>query len=105
MKALHFDGKLTLREVPTPRPAPGEALIRVLFAGICGTDREILKGYSGFHGIPGHEFVGRVVEADDGFRNGISCGFRSSATGFPWSPGNRPFSKRTSHRPDHPVRR
>ncbi len=65
MKALYFDGKLSLREVPKPVPAPGEALIKVLFAGICGTDREILKGYSGFHGIPGHEFVGRVVECDD----------------------------------------
>jgi alcohol dehydrogenase len=65
MKALYFDGKLTLREVPAPQRAPGEALIKVLLAGICGTDREILKGYSGFHGIPGHEFVGRVVECDD----------------------------------------
>jgi alcohol dehydrogenase len=65
MKALYFDGKLTLREVAKPQRAPGEALIKVLLAGICGTDREILKGYSGFHGIPGHEFVGRVVECDD----------------------------------------
>jgi alcohol dehydrogenase len=65
MKALYFDGNLTLREVPPPPRAPGEALIKVLFAGICGTDREILKGYSGFHGIPGHEFVGRVAECDD----------------------------------------
>ena len=65
MKALYFDGKLMLREVPKPQPAPGEALIKVLFAGICGTDREILRGYSGFHGIPGHEFVGRVVECGD----------------------------------------
>jgi alcohol dehydrogenase len=65
MKALYFDGKLTLREVAKPQPASGEALIKVLLAGICGTDREILKGYSGFRGIPGHEFVGRVVECDD----------------------------------------
>jgi alcohol dehydrogenase len=65
MKALYFDGKLTLRDVPVPQRAPGEALIKVLLAGICGTDREILKGYSGFHGIPGHEFVGHVVECDD----------------------------------------
>lgn len=65
MKALYFDGKLSLREVPLPQRAPGEALIKVLCAGICGTDREILKGYSGFRGIPGHEFVGRVVECDD----------------------------------------
>jgi len=65
MKALYFDGKLSLRDVPQPERAPGEALIKVLLAGICGTDREILKGYSGFHGIPGHEFVGRVVECED----------------------------------------
>ncbi len=65
MKALFFDGKLNLRELPRPEPAPGEALIKVMLAGICGTDREILKGYSGFHGIPGHEFVGRVVECED----------------------------------------
>ena len=65
MKALYFDGKLTLREVPAPERASGEALIKVLLAGICGTDREILKGYSAFQGIPGHEFVGRVLECDD----------------------------------------
>ena len=53
-----------MREVETPRPAPGEALIRVGVAGICGTDLEILKGYSGFQGIPGHEFVGEVVECE-----------------------------------------
>lgn len=65
MKALYFDGQLSLREVPDPRPAPGEALIRVRLAGICGTDRQILKGYSGFRGIPGHEFVGEVEECND----------------------------------------
>ena len=37
----------------------------MIFAGLCGTDREILKGYSQFRGIPGHEFVGRVVGADE----------------------------------------
>lgn len=62
MKALYFERKLTLREMETPRPGPGDALIQVTLAGICGTDREILKGYSSFRGIPGHEFVGRVVE-------------------------------------------
>jgi alcohol dehydrogenase len=65
MKALYFDGQLSVRDVDRPKPGPGEALIQVVFAGICGTDREILKGYSNFRGIPGHEFVGRVVECEE----------------------------------------
>lgn len=65
MKAVFFDAALSVREFEVPRPAAGEALIQVIYAGICGTDRQILKGYSGFQGIPGHEFVGRVVECDD----------------------------------------
>ena len=65
MKALCFDGELSVREIPKPTPGPSEALIEVTLAGICGTDRQILKGYSGFRGVPGHEFVGRVVECDD----------------------------------------
>jgi 2-desacetyl-2-hydroxyethyl bacteriochlorophyllide A dehydrogenase len=64
MQALYFDGELSVREVPTPKPAPGEALIRMRLAGICGTDRQILKGYAGFRGIPGHEFVGEVVDCE-----------------------------------------
>ncbi|HEY3119400.1 MAG TPA: alcohol dehydrogenase catalytic domain-containing protein, partial [Vicinamibacteria bacterium] len=42
---------------------PGEALLRVLCAGICGTDLALLNGYLSFAGIPGHEFVGRVEAA------------------------------------------
>ncbi len=60
MLALYFDGTLKLEEFPTPEPGPGEVLIRVAVAGICGTDRQVLKGYHGYHGILGHEFVGRV---------------------------------------------
>jgi threonine dehydrogenase-like Zn-dependent dehydrogenase len=47
---------------PQPEPDEGEALIRVLMAGICNTDLEIVRGYMGFHGVLGHEFVG-IVEA------------------------------------------
>ncbi|MBI4166009.1 MAG: alcohol dehydrogenase catalytic domain-containing protein [Acidobacteria bacterium] len=65
MKALYFDGQLGLRDVETPRPGPDEALIQVVLAGICGTDLQILNGYSSFRGIPGHEFVGRVVECQN----------------------------------------
>ncbi len=63
MLALVFDNELELKEVPDPRPGPGEALVRVELAGICNTDLEILKGYMGFTGIFGHEFVGRVEES------------------------------------------
>ena len=65
MKALRFDGNLKLvRDAPIPRRA-GESLVQVICAGICNTDLEIVKGYAGFQGTPGHEFVGRVVEAPD----------------------------------------
>lgn len=47
-----------------PRPA-GFALIRLLFGGICNTDLELQRGYYNFSGVPGHEFVGEVVECDD----------------------------------------
>jgi len=56
------DGQLRLREdLPIPSPAPGEARVRVLRAGICNTDLELVRGYYPFRGVPGHEFVG-VVE-------------------------------------------
>jgi alcohol dehydrogenase len=44
-----------------PELRPGWALVRVRMAGICNTDVEILRGYHGFRGTPGHEFVGEVV--------------------------------------------
>lgn len=48
-------------DLERPRPAPGEALIRVVRAGLCNTDLELVRGYYPYCGIPGHEFVG-VVE-------------------------------------------
>lgn len=54
--------KLQRVERAKPRPRPGWALIRVRIAGICNTDLEILRGYHAFRGVPGHEFVGEVVE-------------------------------------------
>ena len=65
MQALQFqNGQVTLREVTPPR-ADGEALIRVRLAGICNTDLEIVRGYAGFEGTLGHEFVGVVEESPD----------------------------------------
>ena len=66
MKALFFDGEPRILELPRPRPAKGEALIRVLKAGICNTDLEIMKGYMAFKGVLGHEFVGVVEECENG---------------------------------------
>jgi alcohol dehydrogenase len=54
-----------LEERVRPAPGPGEALVRVRQAGICGTDLEIVKGYMEFRGVLGHEFVGRVEACDD----------------------------------------
>ena len=66
MLALVFDGALRLRDdLPVPQPKDHEALIRVRTAGICSTDLEITRGYKGFKGVLGHEFVGDVVECAD----------------------------------------
>lgn len=67
MQALCFsEGELLYRrEYPKPQPDADAALIRLSVAGICSTDLEIVKGYTGFQGILGHEFVGIVEAADD----------------------------------------
>ena len=78
MQALYWDGhELSLNlSYPTPQtskivaatggcPASAKdqvALIKVHLAGICSTDLQIFKGYMDFRGVPGHEFVGSVVE-------------------------------------------
>jgi alcohol dehydrogenase len=58
------NGRVELRQEPQPARPPGYALIRLLCGGICNTDLELQRGYYGFNGRPGHEFVGEVVEAD-----------------------------------------
>lgn len=64
MRALVVDGAPRLvADYPNPHRKGSDALIRVLVAGICGTDLEITGGYRGFRGVLGHEFVGRVEEA------------------------------------------
>lgn len=66
MKGLYFDGTLKYsEELEKPIRQNGEALIKVTVAAVCNTDKEIIKGYKGFKGILGHEFVGIVEEADD----------------------------------------
>lgn len=64
MRALLLEGSGGLRLVERDTPSfASECLVRVLAAGICGTDLELLRGYAGFVGVPGHEFAGIVAEA------------------------------------------
>ena len=65
MKAGVFDSVLRyVTDRPEPVAPAGWSRIRVALAGICKTDLELIKGYQGFHGVLGHEFVGRVEMPD-----------------------------------------
>ena len=72
MRALTFDSqpgdptqlRLALDRA-TPAAPQGEVRIRTILAGICNTDLEIVRGYAGFQGVLGHEFVGLVDQAED----------------------------------------
>ncbi len=68
MRALVFHNKVLTLEKNYQQPdlQPGEALIRVLQAGICNTDLEIIRGYMDFQGVLGHEFVGIVESVHEG---------------------------------------
>jgi threonine dehydrogenase-like Zn-dependent dehydrogenase len=65
MLAVHLEnGRVEMRDEPRPTRSEGFALIRLLCGGICNTDLELQRGYYGFAGTPGPEFVGEVIEAD-----------------------------------------
>lgn len=66
MRALVFDKTLTFdSRRAEPAAGDGDTLLRIRQAGICATDLEITKGYMGFQGILGHEFVADVVSSPD----------------------------------------
>jgi alcohol dehydrogenase len=66
MLAVHIeDAKVDVVRKPRPRRREGHALIRLVCGGICNTDIELRRGYYGFRGTPGHEFVGEVIETDN----------------------------------------
>jgi len=66
MRALFLDRELSLRhDYPDPDPRPGESMVKVRMAGICGTDLELARGYMTYRGVLGHEFVGEVVKSAD----------------------------------------
>jgi D-arabinitol dehydrogenase (NADP+) len=79
MKAIVYDRpqSFELREVATPEPGPGDVLIRVLVAGVCGTDLHLHDGEFGptYPLTPGHEVAGEVVELGKGV-TGIRVGDR-----------------------------
>ena len=59
MRAIVLDDRVQLTTArPAPTPAAGEVLVRVVRAGVCETDLQLIKGYMGFRGVLGHEFVG-----------------------------------------------
>lgn len=64
MRALYYqNSQLYFTDgAPLPQPADDEVLLQIRRAGICNTDLEIARGYMGFSGIPGHEFVAEVVQ-------------------------------------------
>jgi len=77
MKALRFENQeLAVREVARP-DAFGEALVRVTLSGICNTDLEITRGYAGFAGTLGHEFVGVIENVQKPDRQGGPPGCRA----------------------------
>src|SRR5689334_17804888 len=63
MRALWLQGgRARLRE-DLPRPAArDECRVRVHLAGVCATDLALARGYMGFAGVPGHEFVGTALD-------------------------------------------
>jgi len=90
MKALRYENKtLAVSDVPKPS-LNGEAVVRVTLSGICNTDVEIVRGYAGFEGTIGHEFVGvieSVSEARASARAG--SGTKPSLTVGLLTPGQR----------------
>lgn len=64
MRGLYLrDGAVSYREdLPDPELRDGDVEVRVLQAGVCATDLALRRGYMGFCGIPGHEFVGIALD-------------------------------------------
>ncbi|MBW4509795.1 MAG: alcohol dehydrogenase catalytic domain-containing protein [Scytonematopsis contorta HA4267-MV1] len=84
MKGLWLENKQLqlLTDIPTPEPSEGEALVRVLCAGICNTDLELLRGYYPYTGVLGHEFVGVVEIGPEHLINQRVVGEINAACGY-----------------------
>ncbi len=91
MKAALFadKNKLELAEAPIPEIGPGEALVRVAYAGICGSDVHVWQGRhptATYPRIPGHEFSGVLEKMNGAPRDGLNPGDRVVVQPF-WSCG------------------
>ena len=85
MRAIVLEGdRVSLdSDRATPRPLDGEVLVRVLRAGVCETDLQLVRGYMGFNGVLGHEFVGVPEEGPYAGRRvvgEINCNCRKCPT-------------------------
>jgi threonine dehydrogenase-like Zn-dependent dehydrogenase len=84
MRAIVLDDQVNVTTGrPTPTPAAGEVLVRVIRAGVCETDLQLIKGYMGFRGVLGHEFVGVAESGPLAGRRvvgEINCACRTCAT-------------------------
>ena len=96
MRAVVLDDGVRFRtSQPAPTPAEGEVLVRVVCAGVCETDLQLIKGYMGFRGVLGHEFVGIAESGPHAGRRvvgEINCACRTCHTcrsGFPTHCPNR----------------
>lgn len=94
MKAIYIEkpGQVAIKEIEMPVRKPGEALLKVLYGGICGSDLGSYRGtfaYFQYPRIPGHEFSAEIVEVDEnpcGLKKGMvvtcnpyfNCGHCSS---------------------------
>jgi threonine dehydrogenase-like Zn-dependent dehydrogenase len=83
MQGLWLENQqLQLRSnLPIPEPQTDEALVRVLSAGICNTDLELIRGYYPYRGILGHEFVGVVEQGPEGLQGQRIVGEINAACG------------------------
>ncbi|MCH4905326.1 alcohol dehydrogenase catalytic domain-containing protein [Cylindrospermopsis raciborskii CHAB3438] len=84
MKGIWLENnQLQLRtDLPIPEPPEGEVLVKVLRAGICNTDLELIRGYYPYNGILGHEFVGVVQTGPNHLINQRVVGEINAACGY-----------------------
>jgi propanol-preferring alcohol dehydrogenase len=86
MKAMVLDRPgepLRLADLPTPRPGPGQVLVKVTACGVCRTDLHVVDGdltEAKLPIVPGHEIVGRAVAMGEG----VTQFHKDDRIGIPW---------------------